>query len=945
MRRAIAALLLLELLCGAVMLRGGGTVVAPPSGPLGLVLIRQDGTTIATFDQTLAGADQRYVGAFVDQHSYRQDSPDGNWHVFFRQDQNGSRDEVVVEYFQMQATGNAQLDYADPYSALIYKNGTLVTTMHAPWHSAWTRWRWCTGGVDGAPCAHRSIVNRGAGATPMDSLQTAKLVLPYDKSMFTFSGSQYYLPYPTLHGFNLASTTIPYQGPMDGSGISRNMGVGGEREDLGWVPEHQAAYIVDPTDTTAAQTMWTWAEAASSIPWHWRDLGAGGFTNSGKPVDIVAHNVPGFAYEPNGGTNNPLQNPRFTAWEGFALQDSFGFGTQQDMRGEISGTTLTVSDVHIQNYNPIMPGQYLYLMDPTLDSGLTAGTTIVSQLSGAFGGAGTYQLSASSTVAPGTWMMTSWGISLATASGANATNSLTIDHLDAGTVSVGDTVNLSQCANAVTSGGPTSYTLAGSTLCGSIPATWTHQQILLGSATKGGTPPASAPTVNSVVGGSLPGSSYSVQTAYTDANGNRSPASPPSIITTTANHLFVVNAPPPRSGATGWVPLVQRCAPGNGCRAWYPTQQMTTAMSLSTATWTQPFSDVNIGPWILNDQHPPFPNYLPFLLTDDPYYLEEMQFAANFTTMAGNNESYTDIIGTVLGEFQYTARGMAWGFRGFINTLVAMGLVSTTPGYMLPASYFSTIISNNRAILDLYQSPPHNDGGNLALILQRVPHPVGQVSVTAPWQVGYLNLALGFGIYSGVLSGTAWTNDYANTMSTAIAMTNGTSGWCRQFPVGFALDWSTAPPAGTLQENQRILDLGLSQGDYDSSTVADLATAFTLNYHWGAAFQGDYGVSGDLWGRAMTLPCDNTNSARLWPVAPDGNYTQIAWAIMRLAAINGNTTAQGIISNWYDAAMKVIFDPIGTGCPSAPGGFNPATIDTYCNTAGMSYKNAIKAWP
>ncbi len=56
----------------------------------------------------------------------------------------------------------------------------------------------------------------------------------------------------------------------------------------------------------------------------------------------------------------------------------------------ISGTTMTVSALASGTY---MPGQTL------TGSGVTAGTTIVSQLTGTVGGAGTYQVSASQTVA------------------------------------------------------------------------------------------------------------------------------------------------------------------------------------------------------------------------------------------------------------------------------------------------------------------------------------------------------------------------------------------------------------------------------------------------------------------------------------------------------------------------------------------------------------------
>ena len=76
-----------------------------------------------------------------------------------------------------------------------------------------------------------------------------------------------------------------------------------------------------------------------------------------------------------------------------------GAGATGSFTGAIAGTTLTVSAV---TSGTIMPGATL------AGTGVTAGTTIVSQLTGTTGGAGTYQISASQTVAS-TAMTTSGG--------------------------------------------------------------------------------------------------------------------------------------------------------------------------------------------------------------------------------------------------------------------------------------------------------------------------------------------------------------------------------------------------------------------------------------------------------------------------------------------------------------------------------------------------------
>lgn len=97
---------------------------------------------------------------------------------------------------------------------------------------------------------------------------------------------------------------------------------------------------------------------------------------------------------------------------------------------------------------------------------------------------------------------------------------------------------------------------------------------------------------------------------------------------------------------------------------------------------TQPLAIAG-NTFALDQAHMPTCAYVPWLLTDDPYFLEGAQATCNYMVMEQN---LTQIRATTPGITTGQARGMAWGWRDVFQ--LAHGTPGTMPGWILPRSYY-----------------------------------------------------------------------------------------------------------------------------------------------------------------------------------------------------------------------------------------------------------------
>jgi hypothetical protein len=173
-------------------------------------------------------------------------------------------------------------------------------------------------------------------------------------------------------------------------------------------------------------------------------------------------------------------------------------------------------------------------------------------------------------------------------------------------------------------------------------------------------------------------------------------------------------------------------------------------------------------PYSPDTAHYPACNYVPFLATEDQYYLEELQFAATFHLLNAN-PGYRTPKGLMRDD---QTRHLAWGLRDVAACYLATPETVSKP--LLPKSYWKQILDNNRdAILANWIHKPHATSGlhMLPIIGGNGPNTI------APWQQDMLGTVFGWMIWTGQFPD--WKPIYDWCIRQAIDRTSGKSGYPR----------------------------------------------------------------------------------------------------------------------------------------------------------------------
>jgi hypothetical protein len=229
------------------------------------------------------------------------------------------------------------------------------------------------------------------------------------------------------------------------------------------------------------------------------------------------------------------------------------------------------------------------------------------------------------------------------------------------------------------------------------------------------------------------------------------------------------------------------CGPPPGCG------QLRTGPSAPLDIYTYPtatsYSPNGASPYIpwavgttgieLDTSHEPDLGYVPFLLTGDPYALEELQFTVTYNVIK-QPFAYR-------GSFNITGavRAHAWALRTLVNAATATP--DAVPAWLKPRAYFKKMLDANRDwMLTKFVNNPKAPFATLDVMSDAEGSPaVGNVAADcaiAPWMEDFEAAALGWAV---LLGHRDWMPILAWKMKCTIARTNGTSGWNRSTPVAY----------------------------------------------------------------------------------------------------------------------------------------------------------------
>ena len=246
-------------------------------------------------------------------------------------------------------------------------------------------------------------------------------------------------------------------------------------------------------------------------------------------------------------------------------------------------------------------------------------------------------------------------------------------------------------------------------------------------------------------------------------------------------------------------------AEGAGTVPWHIRDEVTGAplnlLTYPNASW---YWDQRVGaPWIplgdnpvtIDTAHAPALGYVPYMLTGDPYHLEDMQFAANWDRGA-LPPKYRPSIGQ--------SRSFAWSIRNLAQC--ARVTPETVPTWLLPRNYWLGFLSESRAFLEANYA--NNPSPVMAMFRSTSDINSGRdEGVSAPggtwidpWQDEFVATVIGWVIRMGF---NDWQTAFDWKLGTTIARTGNTSGWCRAYATPYRVilrSALTAPLVSTWSE-------------------------------------------------------------------------------------------------------------------------------------------------
>lgn len=258
------------------------------------------------------------------------------------------------------------------------------------------------------------------------------------------------------------------------------------------------------------------------------------------------------------------------------------------------------------------------------------------------------------------------------------------------------------------------------------------------------------------------------------------------LITSSDDALAVVRA---QAEAAGSIPLHFRDETTSAPVDFFRYPQVSWYDEPNGKPWVKPHIAIRDAsgnppcPWELSTSHDPALNYVPYLLTGDPYHLEELQF------QGGQPLGWTSYHRAESGlqiAFPDDARSYAWSMR----TLFQLAKVTPerTPAWLKPRSYWQAIVRDN---LKWFNATYVNEPSPACSVFHSA---TGMESLPA-WQEDFLATVFGWAVYMGFED---WRGAYAWKLASTLARTNGQSGWPRQWCTPFFIRISKSEPSNSV---------------------------------------------------------------------------------------------------------------------------------------------------
>lgn len=266
-------------------------------------------------------------------------------------------------------------------------------------------------------------------------------------------------------------------------------------------------------------------------------------------------------------------------------------------------------------------------------------------------------------------------------------------------------------------------------------------------------------------------------------------------------------------------------------------------------------------PIALDSAHQPALAYLPYLLTGDPYHLEDLQFQATWNWGALPFAYRPDIP---------QARAFAWSLRTLAQA--ARITPATTPSWLLPQSYWTAQLATTRGwfednFVESFRPERAVFRATANINASRGETNAPEGTWVDPWQDEFIANVLGWMVSMGL---SEWRTSFDWIIGGTIARSSTTSGWIRAHATPFRMilrATKTSPFANSWAEAW-ALQQSINKATYtDPNTyaVADMAYfAYTRGALVYAEKLGTPGAAENLAWATAQLKARKWNTAYKW---------------------------------------------------------------------------------
>lgn len=278
-----------------------------------------------------------------------------------------------------------------------------------------------------------------------------------------------------------------------------------------------------------------------------------------------------------------------------------------------------------------------------------------------------------------------------------------------------------------------------------------------------------------------------------------------------------------------------------------------------------------VGYWVIEPNHLPALSYLPYVLTGDPFYLENHQFAANmilglnwyhrsngfvvnYADPASPNAGNPGSVIPILPSYRLQTRGLGWALRDF--AMFYLATPASVPRWFLAKAYAKSVLDQNQIYADNNSGSPNGSGPNNSYVKNNTSLAVfgtgpGARAYDEGFFLSYALMGLGFLVNQAKL--TNWLPFFEYFSKLPVGLAAGGNGWPQAWP---------SPYNVTLQAQST---------DYDGNPAAITDFASMWNFYWKNVAFG----TGTTWGANDPLEYLSVFSA--W--APSIRYTCNSWIV------------------------------------------------------------------